>query len=117
MGDLADLRTLPDLDLRQLRCRYGVCRYADQAGVELLVAKRPIRGFNQSMAIDRRSFIQSLGSTAFAATFPDSIAKALSIRPNKHYCSILDVEHIVILMQENRSFDHYFGTLTGVRGF
>jgi phospholipase C len=28
-----------------------------------------------------------------------------------------DVEHVVILMQENRSFDHYFGTLPGVRGF
>ena len=31
--------------------------------------------------------------------------------------TIMDVEHIVILMQENRSFDHYFGTLKGVRGF
>lgn len=28
-----------------------------------------------------------------------------------------DIDHIVILMQENRSFDHYFGTLAGVRGF
>ncbi len=28
-----------------------------------------------------------------------------------------DVKHIVILMRENRSFDHYFGTLSGVRGF
>jgi len=27
------------------------------------------------------------------------------------------VEHVVILIQENRSFDHYFGTLHGVRGF
>src|SRR5205814_6594183 len=27
------------------------------------------------------------------------------------------VEHIVILIQENRSFDHYFGTFPGVRGF
>ena len=27
------------------------------------------------------------------------------------------VEHVVILMQENRSFDHYFGTLAGVRGY
>src|SRR5690348_17789565 len=27
------------------------------------------------------------------------------------------VKHVVILMQENRSFDHYFGTLRGVRGF
>jgi len=31
--------------------------------------------------------------------------------------SLSDVKHIVILMQENRSFDHYFGTLSGVRGF
>ena len=28
-----------------------------------------------------------------------------------------EIEHVVILMQENRSFDHYFGTLSGVRGF
>lgn len=27
------------------------------------------------------------------------------------------IEHVVLLMQENRSFDHYFGTLQGVRGF
>jgi len=31
--------------------------------------------------------------------------------------TIDDVQHIVVLMQENRSFDHYFGTLRGVRGF
>ena len=31
--------------------------------------------------------------------------------------SLSDVQHVVILMQENRSFDHYFGTLSGVRGF
>jgi phospholipase C len=69
------------------------------------------------MPVDRRSFLQSLGSATLAAAFPDSIARALSIRPNRNICSILDVEHIVILMQENRSFDHYFGTLNGVRGF
>jgi len=69
------------------------------------------------MAVDRRSFLQSLGSAALAAAFPESIAKALSIRPNHQNRSIADVEHIVILMQENRSFDHYFGTLDGVRGF
>ncbi len=27
------------------------------------------------------------------------------------------VEHVVFLMQENRSFDHYFGSYRGVRGF
>jgi phospholipase C len=31
--------------------------------------------------------------------------------------SLADIEHVVILMQENRSLDHYFGTLRGVRGF
>jgi phospholipase C len=30
---------------------------------------------------------------------------------------LTDIEHVVILIQENRSFDHYFGTLPGVRGF
>jgi phospholipase C len=30
---------------------------------------------------------------------------------------ITDIDHVVILMQENRSFDHYFGTYPGVRGF
>jgi phospholipase C len=31
--------------------------------------------------------------------------------------SLQDIQHIVILIQENRSFDHYFGTYRGVRGF
>jgi phospholipase C len=31
--------------------------------------------------------------------------------------TIADLKHVVILMQENRSFDHYYGTLRGVRGF
>jgi phospholipase C len=31
--------------------------------------------------------------------------------------SLNDIGHIVILMQENRSFDQHFGTLSGVRGF
>ncbi|HTU73327.1 MAG TPA: alkaline phosphatase family protein [Trebonia sp.] len=31
--------------------------------------------------------------------------------------SLQDIGHIVILMQENRSFDQHFGTLSGVRGF
>src|SRR4051794_1757181 len=35
----------------------------------------------------------------------------------KHKRPIDKIEHVVILMQENRSFDNYFGTLAGVRGF
>jgi phospholipase C len=47
----------------------------------------------------------------------DSIARAMAIPANRATQSLEDVEHIVVLMQENRSFDHYFGVLRGVRGF
>jgi phospholipase C len=46
-----------------------------------------------------------------------SIARAASIPANRRLGTLADVEHIVVLMQENRSFDHYFGTMRGVRGF
>ncbi|MGH9889544.1 MAG: alkaline phosphatase family protein, partial [bacterium] len=48
---------------------------------------------------------------------PKAISRALAIAPHHRTGTIADVEHVVILMQENRSFDHYFGTLNGVRGF
>ena len=69
------------------------------------------------MPLDRRTFLQLLGTGAFAASIPDSIARALAIPANDKTGTIADVEHVVVLMQENRSFDHYFGTLQGVRGF
>jgi phospholipase C len=31
--------------------------------------------------------------------------------------SLKDIDHVVLFMQENRAFDHYFGTMAGVRGF
>ncbi|MGO4779623.1 alkaline phosphatase family protein, partial [Lysobacter sp. 2RAB21] len=69
----------------------------------------------------RRDFLrlagQSAGALAMGAVLPPSIAKALSIAPARVIGSIQDVQHVVILMQENRSFDHYFGRLSGVRGF
>ncbi len=71
--------------------------------------------------VSRRNFLQAAAGTGFAAAalaaFPPSIRKALAIPANNATGTIKDVEHVVILMQENRSFDHYFGTLKGVRGF
>jgi len=69
------------------------------------------------MNTDRRSFLRLLSSGALASAFPASIARALEIPAHHRTGTIADVEHIVILMQENRSFDHYFGALRGVRGF
>jgi phospholipase C len=69
------------------------------------------------MATDRRNFLRLVSAGALASAFPASIKRALAIPAHHRSGTIDDVEHIVILMQENRSFDHYFGTLRGVRGF
>src|SRR5215468_11198677 len=70
---------------------------------------------------NRRDFLRGMATAAGAAgatlMFPASIQRALAIAPHRRTGTLKDVEHIVILMQENRSFDHYFGTLRGVRGF
>lgn len=66
---------------------------------------------------NRRAFLQLLCSGAAAAAFPASISRALEIPAHQRTGTLEDVEHIVFLMQENRSFDHYFGTLRGVRGY
>ena len=67
--------------------------------------------------VNRRRFLQLAGGTVAATMLSDSIAKALTIPANRTTRSLEDVEHIVVLMQENRSFDHYFGVMRGVRGF
>ena len=70
--------------------------------------------------ISRRRLLQGAGTAAaaaFAAEFlPSNVRKALAAGPSRGG-SIRDIKHVVILMQENRSFDHYFGTLPNVRGF
>src|ERR1700685_311774 len=68
----------------------------------------------------RREFLEQVGLLAGAAgalgLFLASIERALALDPARD-STFLDAEHIVILMQENRSFDHCYGTLQGVRGF
>lgn len=69
----------------------------------------------------RRNFLGVAGATLAGATasqlLPGAIGKALAIEPARRTGTVEDVEHVVILMQENRSFDHYFGTMRGVRGY
>lgn len=66
------------------------------------------------LEIDRRRLLATAGAGLIAAT---PIAKAFAIDADVRHGSLLDVEHVVILMQENRGFDHYFGSMAGVRGF
>lgn len=71
--------------------------------------------------MSRRDFLRTLaqagGASAVLASFPPAIQRALALPANQRTRTLQDVEHIVVLTQENRSFDHYFGTLEGVRGF
>lgn len=68
----------------------------------------------------RRDFLKLAamlsGAAGLSGFVPDSIKRAYAIAPDPG-STYLDAEHVVILMQENRSFDHTFGTLRGVRGF
>lgn len=68
----------------------------------------------------RRGFLRRAlelsGVAAGAEALLSSVQRASAIEAPSG-SSYLDAEHIVILMQENRSFDHCFGTLRGVRGF
>jgi phospholipase C len=68
-------------------------------------------------AVSRRRFLQVAGGGVAGTVLSDSIARALAIPANRATRSIRDVEHIVVLTQENRSFDQYFGVMRGVRGF
>ena len=63
----------------------------------------------------RREFLFTSGA-ALAEMLSGAVQTAASIDPPAN-STYLDAEHIVVLMQENRSFDHAFGTLRGVRGF
>src|SRR5215212_2308984 len=67
----------------------------------------------------RREFIKKAAMLSGGLGFfslPESIHRAMSINP-ANGSTYLDAEHVVFLMQENRSFDHTYGTLQGVRGF
>lgn len=68
-------------------------------------------------SLSRRKLLQAAAIGSFFSSLPLAIRQALAIPANNRTGTIMDVEHVVILMQENRSFDHYFGTFPGVRGF
>jgi len=72
------------------------------------------------MDSSRREFLKKAmllsGAAGISQFLPASIQKAFVIDPEPG-STYMDAEHVVLLMQENRSFDHTYGTLQGVRGF
>jgi phospholipase C len=73
--------------------------------------------------ITRRELLK-LGAATGAAELVGSILSgcgshgAVATTPGPTACAkMADIDHVIILIQENRSFDHYFGSYRGVRGF
>ncbi|CAG7584963.1 phospholipase C [Rhodococcus opacus] len=70
--------------------------------------------------ISRRKFLASAaaaGGAAFLSSWAGPVIDRAYAQDPGGSGSLNDIEHFVYLMQENRSFDHYYGTLSGVRGF
>ena len=75
---------------------------------------------DHSSGLTRRQTLQRMGAAGLGLTGLGSglealLAGAAAAAPAQG--TLKDVEHVIFLIQENRSFDHYFGTLSGVRGF
>jgi phospholipase C len=70
--------------------------------------------------MSRRQFVAGAASLAGAAglagTLPKSLARVAAATPPRNF-DLSQIKHLVFQMQENRSFDHYFGTYPGARGF
>jgi phospholipase C len=70
------------------------------------------------VALSRRRFLQGAAAAgAGALSLPALVDRAYAAADPARCGTLADIEHFVFVMQENRSFDHYFGALRGVRGF
>jgi phospholipase C len=76
-----------------------------------------------TIEVTRRQLLASAGGMVLASfALPPSLRKILDgVQPARltarATAPISEIKHVVVLMQENRSFDHYFGAMPGVRGF
>ncbi|TVY65488.1 Non-hemolytic phospholipase C [Fusarium oxysporum f. sp. cubense] len=53
----------------------------------------------------------------FLRTLGWALASLLATTSPAATKGLADIDHVILFMQENRAFDHYFGTMAGVRGF
>ncbi len=77
-----------------------------------------------TIEVSRRQLMASMGGMVLASfALPPALRSALDNAPPARLSAasavppVSDIKHVVVLMQENRSFDHYFGAMPGVRGF
>jgi phospholipase C len=98
-----------------------ICEMPDPASQEPFSAVQARIAAEEAVPLSRRKLLASAtalsGVAASGAILPANLRKMLAATPSDLRGRLTDIKHIVILMQENRSFDHYFGTMPGVRGF
>jgi phospholipase C len=77
-----------------------------------------------AIEVTRRQLMMSAGGMVLGSfALPPNLRKiidnapAAQLRTARRSAPISEIKHVVVLMQENRSFDHYFGSMPGVRGF
>jgi phospholipase C len=76
-----------------------------------------------AIEVSRRQLLASAGGMVLASfALPSNLRKIIdgaspARLSSAHTAPISEIKHVVVLMQENRSFDHYFGAMPGVRGF
>src|ERR1700684_4132522 len=70
------------------------------------------------LMLTRRTFLQLMGASAgLAVTGSELLSRAAASASPAHYPHGSNgVEHVVVLMMENRSFDHFLGWLPGADG-
>jgi phospholipase C len=77
-----------------------------------------------AIEVSRRQLLASAGGMVLASyALPSNLRKIIDgasparLSSARSSAPISEIKHVVVLMQENRSFDHYFGAMPGVRGF
>ncbi|MEV4557726.1 alkaline phosphatase family protein [Kitasatospora sp. NPDC049285] len=96
---------------------------SDKAAQQVVVPQSVLRS-----GLSRRGMLKAMGllgggsalAAGAASAWPTDGAAAGTVAyalPDGFTGTIADLKHVVILMQENRSFDHYYGAMPGVRGF
>ncbi len=77
-----------------------------------------------TIELSRRQLLASAGGMVLASfALPSNLRKIIDgasparLNSARATAPISEIKHVVVLMQENRSFDHYFGAMPGVRGF
>lgn len=60
---------------------------------------------------------RSLVAALLAVTFVAAWQHQQNGNENDRISNLKKIKHVVLFMQENRAFDHYFGTMAGVRNF